>query len=204
MGYHGVPSSKPNFEHNIINFMTLTQDLHNLHIAPSPIFKVSWSVHLQIERSTKNFNYQNKTNEMNKKQGTREQTGHWKTLFWSSRSSMQTPQKLWRHGRWRNGWTTSRHFWQVVDDVSTNVVFDDEDDVSTYDVLIIDESFDDVLMEGLVLLIVFGLLGPVVGEDFVDIFVFEKKNRKKIVSSQLCSISVSWKCWNKRKHLLNK
>jgi hypothetical protein len=46
-------------------------------------------------------------------------------------------------------------------------------------------------MEGLVLLIVFGLLGPVVGEDFVDIFVFEKKNRKKIVSSQLCSISVS-------------
>jgi hypothetical protein len=57
--------------------------------------------------------------------------------------------------------------------------------------LIIDESFDDVLMEGLVLLIVFGLLGPVVGEDFVDIFVFEKKNRKKIVSSQLCSISVS-------------
>jgi hypothetical protein len=45
--------------------------------------------------------------------------------------------------------------------------------------LIIDESFDDVLMEGLVLLIVFGLLGPVVGEHFVDIFAFEKKKSKK-------------------------
>jgi hypothetical protein len=60
MGYHGELNSKPYFEHNIINFMTSTQNLHNLHIAPSPILKVSWSAHLQIERSTKNFNFPNK------------------------------------------------------------------------------------------------------------------------------------------------
>ncbi len=60
MGYHGELHSKPYFEHNIINFMTSTQKLHNLHIAPSPIFKVSWSVHLQIKRLTNNLKFQNK------------------------------------------------------------------------------------------------------------------------------------------------
>jgi len=60
MGYHGELKSKPYFEHKIMNFMTPTQNLHNLHVAPSPIFKVSWSVHLHIKRLTNNFNFQDK------------------------------------------------------------------------------------------------------------------------------------------------